>query len=194
MGVMEKLLTVCSEDADDHHVAVSMTALWRRLGVSPGAKAATRFAQQLDLLPDGWHVLHTVPVGDAGTEIDHLVIGPGGVFNVTTKCRPNSTVWLSEDVLRVNGHRTDYLREARAEAAQVGRVLSAASGEAVDSIAVIVFIDLLKITVRGHPHDVMVTTLRGVRHLLRHQPRRLAPKQIDHIVGVAREVVACQPA
>lgn len=170
-----------------------MTALWRKLGAGPGAKAATRFAQQMAALPDDWRVLRTVPVGDGATEVNHLVIGPGGVFNVTTKCHPNSTVWLSEDVLRVNGHRTEYLREARAEAAQLGRTLSNASGTVFDSIPVIVFVDLLQMTVKGQPPDVMVTTLRGIRNLLRHQPRRLTPKQIDHISGVARDVVACQP-
>ena len=164
----------------------------RKLGASPGARAAARFAHQMTALPDDWRVVRTVPIADGAIEVDHLVIGPGGVFNVTTKCHPNSTVWLSEDVLRVNGHRTEYLRESRAEAAQLGRTLSNASGTAVDLIPVIVFVDLLKLTVKGQPPDVMVTTLRGIRNLLRHQPRRLTPKQIGHISGVARDVVACQ--
>ena len=29
------------------------------------------------LAKHGWHVLHAVPVGDRGSDIDHVVIGPG---------------------------------------------------------------------------------------------------------------------
>ncbi|HSB88018.1 MAG TPA: hypothetical protein VLD86_17015, partial [Ilumatobacteraceae bacterium] len=129
-----------------------------------------------------------------GGEIDHLVIGPGGVFNMTTRCHPSSTVWINDDILRVNGHRTEYLRESRVEAAQLGRLLTEAVGAPVESIAVIVFVDLLKMTVKSHPSDVLVTTLRSVRHLLRHQPRRLTPAQIEQIYDAARGIITCQPA
>jgi hypothetical protein len=38
----------------------------------------------------GWHVLHSIPVRESGTDIDHLLIGPGGVY--TIKPRPT---WAS---------------------------------------------------------------------------------------------------
>src|SRR5262245_18921199 len=39
----------------------------------------------LDRLPQGGHAFHDVPVGDRGANIDHLVVGPAGVFTVNTK-------------------------------------------------------------------------------------------------------------
>ncbi|MCE0446144.1 NERD domain-containing protein [Streptomyces tricolor] len=35
----------------------------------------------------GWHVLHGVPKSNGG-DIDHLLIGPGGVFSLNTKTHP----------------------------------------------------------------------------------------------------------
>jgi len=41
------------------------------------------------LKQEGWRVFHDVPCGDANTpfNIDHVVVGPGGVFAVETKTR-----------------------------------------------------------------------------------------------------------
>jgi hypothetical protein len=58
---------------------------------------------RLDRLPDGWCVLNAIPVGDRGADIDHLVIGPGGVFTLNTKHHPKGKVWVAENALLVNG-------------------------------------------------------------------------------------------
>jgi hypothetical protein len=50
----------------------------------------------------GRHVLHAVPVGDRGSDIDHVVIGHGGVYTVNTKTHliPNVTIkQMPDDVL-----------------------------------------------------------------------------------------------
>jgi hypothetical protein len=67
--------------------------LARLLGVDPlhpdavdayrNALRERRVGGLLRGLGAGWRVLHAVPHGEVG-EIDHLVIGPGGVFAVTT--------------------------------------------------------------------------------------------------------------
>ncbi len=54
-----------------------------------GAGGEETVGGRLDkLVKHGWHVLHAVPVGDRGSDIDHVVIGPGGVFTVNTKTHP----------------------------------------------------------------------------------------------------------
>jgi hypothetical protein len=131
-------------------------------------------------------VLHSIPVGDRGADIDHLVIGPGGVFNINTKCHPEGTIWLHEQALRVNGHITDYLRNSRYERDRVSRLLSQASGMPVQSMPMIVFVDIAKMTVKGVPADVLVTTVRSVRNVLRRQPTRLLPAHVEHLYAVAR--------
>ncbi|MEI2650145.1 MAG: nuclease-related domain-containing protein [Dermatophilaceae bacterium] len=50
-----------------------------------GAWGEQRTAKALKTLPPEWTVLHDLPTGDGGTNIDHLVIGPGGVFLLDSK-------------------------------------------------------------------------------------------------------------
>ena len=63
----------------------------------------------------GWHVLHAVPVGQRGTDIDHVVIGPFGVVTVNTKATTTS-VWVGEHAILIGATKVDYLRKSRAEA------------------------------------------------------------------------------
>lgn len=65
----------------------------------------------------GWHVLHAVPVGQRGADIDHVVIGPFGVVTVNTKTT-GTTVWVGEHALTLGGKSVDYLRQSRQEAAR----------------------------------------------------------------------------
>jgi hypothetical protein len=62
------------------------------------------------LVIHGWHVLHAVPVGDRGSDIDHVVIEHGGVYTVNTKTHPGGKVWVGKRQVRVSGHATNYLR------------------------------------------------------------------------------------
>src|SRR3954464_10379487 len=51
-----------------------------------GAKGQEEVGLELLRLPAGeWLVLHDIPVGHHGANIDHLVVGPGGVFSLNTK-------------------------------------------------------------------------------------------------------------
>ena len=51
---------------------------------------------------NGWHVLHAVPVGRGGADIDHVIIGPFGVVTVNTKTT-GTAVWVGEYGLTVGG-------------------------------------------------------------------------------------------
>jgi hypothetical protein len=77
-----------------------MTALVRALDINSderawrvGAKAEESIGSRLDkLVEHGWHVLHAVPIGSKGSDIDHLLIGPGGVWTVNTKNHPGKRI------------------------------------------------------------------------------------------------------
>jgi hypothetical protein len=47
-----------------------------------GAKGEEIVAKELATLGPKWHVLHSIPLGDGGADVDHLVIGPAGVFSL----------------------------------------------------------------------------------------------------------------
>jgi len=68
-----------------------------------------------------WFVLHAIPVGDRGTDIDHLLLGPAGVFTINTKHHPGKTVWVGDHAITVNRAPTRYAEKARSEADRASR-------------------------------------------------------------------------
>jgi hypothetical protein len=135
----------------------------------------------------GWHVLHAVPVGQRGADIDHVVIGPFGIVTVNTKTT-GTAVWVGEYGLTVGGQPVDYLRKSRREASRAGRLLLRATGLEVPVQSAIVFAGARRITVRrGGPADVAVLpTPRALRRWLRQQPPALQPEQVEMIYQAAR--------
>lgn len=65
-----------------------MAFLWRRglrrvEAFFKGARGEERVAGLLEVLPDTWHVFHDFEAG--GYHVDHVLVGPTGVFSVETK-------------------------------------------------------------------------------------------------------------
>jgi hypothetical protein len=60
-----------------------------RIGADGEERVGTELARLIKLDPR-WRVLHAVPAGDAGADIDHVVIGPGGIFTLNTKHHPGA--------------------------------------------------------------------------------------------------------
>lgn len=54
-----------------------------------GAFGELEVARLLDQLGPGWFAIHAVPVGSAGSDVDHIVIGPGGVFTINSVVDPS---------------------------------------------------------------------------------------------------------
>ena len=65
-----------------------------------------------------------MPVGERGADIDHVVIGPGGVFTINTKHHPKAAIWVGGETFMVNGGRVPYIRNSRFEAKRASRMLS----------------------------------------------------------------------
>lgn len=129
-------------------------------------------------------MFHDVPRGAKGTNIDHLVIGVGGVFTVNTK-NIAGNVWVAERVLMVNGTKTSYLPAAVSEARDVERRLSNATRSAVRAHPLLVFLD--PPTIRAMPSDVTVLEAAHVREWLRRRPASLTSQQAYSIVLAASQ-------
>jgi hypothetical protein len=141
----------------------------------------------------GWHVLHAVPIGQRGADIDHVVIGPFGVVTVNTKTT-GTAVWVGKYGLTIGGKPVDYIRKSRHEADRAGRLLHRATGLEVPVQSAIVFVGARKVTVRGGgPAGVAVLpTPRALRHWLHKQPPALQPDQVEAIYEAARRPASWQ--
>ncbi|KQX08124.1 MULTISPECIES: nuclease-related domain-containing protein [unclassified Leifsonia] len=149
-----------------------------------GALGELAVATRLRQLGPDWTVLHSVPVGRGESDIDHVVIGPSGVYTINTKHHDDARVWVGARKLLVNGQPTDYLRNARHEAERATRLLSAASGSDIVVRPVIALVGAKTITVKQQPSDVMVLADTQLVRWLRRR-RRTPALETTPVVAAA---------
>jgi hypothetical protein len=137
------------------------------------------------LVEQGWRILHSVPVGSNDSDIDHVVIGPGGVFTLNTKNHAGANVWVGSKRILVNGQPVDHLRNSRHEARRASRLLSPHVGYTVEVWPVLAVM-AARLTIKERPADVVVVGSRRVVPMLRRMRPVLTPAHIDALYAVAR--------
>jgi len=147
-----------------------------------GALGELRVAEELAKLGPAWTVLHSVPIGERGSDIDHVVVGAAGVFTINTKFHEAARIWVGSKRLLVNGQKTDHLRNSRFEAQRVARTLTVITGTPIDAHPVIVLVGIRSITVRERPKDVAVLRDTELVRWLNRLPNALDAHVRDHIV------------
>ena len=161
-----------------------------------GADGEEAVAVRLAKLGPAWKVLHAIPVGNRGSDIDHVVIGPGGVFTVNAKHHPRASVWVGGNTFLVNGQRQPYIRNSRHEAQRASRLLTAACGFPVAAVGLIAVMGAHEgFTVKEQPPggDVHVITRREIdRWLRRRAADGLTPGQVEAVHDVARRSTTWQ--
>ena len=184
-----------AEQADELRRAQPvLSALRRVLGVHvgdgayrKGGKGERLVGKRLAKLGQEWRVLHSIPIGDRGTDIDHLVIGPPGVYSLNTKNHAGKKVWVHTNAFRVNGHRhNEYLWASRSEAEKSSRLLATACGFSVPVTGVVVVI-ADRLDVREMPPVTPVIARKRIVDWLRSQPPHLSPAEVESIYGAARQ-------
>jgi hypothetical protein len=154
-----------------------------------GADGEQAVADQLTKLGPQWRVLHAVRVGEHGSDIDHVAIGPGGVFTVNAKHHPDKSIWVGGDTFLVNGRPVPYIRNSRHEARRAARLLTEQAGFPVETTGVIAVMGAHRgFTVKKQPEDgeVLVVPRKRIAQLLLKTSPRLTDRQTQAIFEVAR--------
>ena len=126
-----------------------------------GADGEEAVAARLGRLGDRWRVLHAVPVGNKGSDIDHVVIGPA----------------------------TAYVRNSRHEVQRAARLLTAAVGFPVPVTGLIVVVGAHRgLTIKSQPpgQEVFVLTRKEVGRWLERRGEILEDGQIASLYAAAR--------
>ncbi|MEV0093381.1 nuclease-related domain-containing protein [Streptomyces sp. NPDC050738] len=151
-----------------------------------GLGGERRVGRELErLTSQGWRVLHGVPKSNGG-DIDHLLIGPGGVFSINTKCHPGASVWVGDSMAKVNnGPPEPYAAASKAEAAYVREVLERHCGFPVAVEPVLVFVDVATVYRAVTQNKVRIYQEREVSAL---GPLTgvLTPDRVEAVYAVAR--------
>jgi hypothetical protein len=150
-----------------------------------GALGEIAVAGLLSSLGPEWTVLHSVPIGNGETDIDHVAIGPPGVFAINTKNHSGQDVWIGGHGLFVSGKSTRYIYAAIDEATAAEKRLSVATGLTVPVAPLIVLMNPGLRTVRAEPEGgVRVVSDGELLDLLRDRPV-FSDQQVAQIVEAA---------
>jgi hypothetical protein len=156
------------------------TLAWRR-----GAAGERRTARLLAPLERcGWAVLHDLAIPGSQANIDHLVIGPGGVVVIDTK-HYRGQVHLDRDGMVWHGRHLllATLRKLRWAADQADQVLGVADVQILAIMAVHgAKVPWGRLTADG----VIVAPARRVPDLLQALPAILGPERVAWLVDRAR--------
>jgi hypothetical protein len=99
-------------------------------------------AARLALLGPEFTVLHSVPIGNGESDIDHVVIGPPGVFTINTKYSPDKKIWSNGYGVYVgNRPENHFVRNLDFEVRRASQRLSKAVGFPVRPMGLLVFVD-----------------------------------------------------
>jgi hypothetical protein len=172
------------------------TRVARLLGRSPltsemspwfwGALGEIAVGRVLAELGPEWRVVHAVPVGERDSDIDHVVIGPGGAFTLNTKRHAGKDVWVAGRTFMVTGQRQDHIRNSEHEAKRAAKLLTAAVGRPVPVRPVVVVVDPKKLTIREKPREVVVLTSVQLARWFRRLDEVLTPAEVAELADAAR--------
>lgn len=102
-----------------------------RVGAAGEVKTARQLAKLTDpglldrLAPGRWYALHSIAIGERGRDIDHLAVGPPGVFVINSK-NHQELVTATDAAVFLGRHRTRYAEVAQDEARRASRLLTTA--------------------------------------------------------------------
>ena len=107
-----------------------------------------------------------MPIGKNDTDIDHILVGPGGIFTINTKHHCGKHIWVGARTVTVSGHKKAYLPAAEHEAERVTTVLRERMPLVAPVQPVIALVDPKQITFRDKPVQVKVLDARSLRRWL----------------------------
>jgi hypothetical protein len=135
---------------------------------------------------ENWSVLSSI-VKRNGADIDHLVIGPPGVFTINTKHHRDAREWVGDNMVKVNNFKhPDYLRNSRHEAASAAKILTGSVVIDVAVTPVLAFVGASSINARDARGDALVTAGEDIDHALRDRPALYSIHERERIFAVAR--------
>lgn len=152
-----------------------------------GAEGEVRTGRLMEPLEgEGFRILHDRKIPRSPANIDHIVIGPPGVFVVETKSYAGSLKIRGDEIFVAGRRKNDWIDEVNREAAAVTNALTeelVAHGWAVNPVIVVHRADLpwFKSEVRG----VRIVSGKDLVSRMRKADPILSPSDVDRLASVA---------
>lgn len=145
-----------------------------------GAKGEQVVGAILETLPPVWTVFHALPVGPDGADIDHVVVGPAGVFTISSKHHHHMNIVVSGRNVLAAGQRGPCIPDAEAEAASVSALMRERMPRSTSARPVVAIVHPRKLTMTEKPAQVKVIDAKNLRDWLVALPPVLAwPERME---------------
>ncbi|MFI0226103.1 nuclease-related domain-containing protein [Streptomyces lydicus] len=141
--------------------------------------------RRLARLGPQWKVLHAVQWA-SGSDIDHLAVGPAGVFAINSKRHKGKAVWYGDRAITVNRVPTRHIAISLSEAQRIARVLTRHCGFSVPVKPAIAVVQAAKLTVKNAAPPVLVVDAGDLVRRLAGMSPVLSSDQVARIYEVAR--------
>lgn len=119
------------------------------------------------LKKDGYTVLHSVPIGEKSSDIDHIVITPSGlIFAINTKHHRGQKVWGAKKIILLNGQKNlsgVYIRNSLYESDRVAKKFLP---ETKKVLPVLVFVNPESITVKEETELPLLNATKLLSYLV----------------------------
>lgn len=178
---------------DAQSAAPPRGALVRLLGTSPltpdarvwyrSALGELMVGDRLEGLGRRWDVLHDIRHPDG--VIDHLVIGPTGVFTVRTVHADGADAECDGELLQLGGQPSDAVREAGNDARTAERLLSAALGSPQPVAGLVVLVGASRLARHAATDRVRVVRLEELDRTISSPRRTLEGDEVARISDAA---------
>ncbi len=149
-----------------------------------GARGEEMVALLLAALPRGYHVFHDVPCGESGG-IDHVVVGPSGLFVIETKCW-SGEVTVDDGVIRVDGGLPSRppIPQARAAAHALAGFLEERLETVPERVPVVCFASNTLVRSQLSVEDTVVCNATALLALILGHAGHVTADDIERIVKV----------
>lgn len=146
-----------------------------------GVEGEQETARYLGLLGPEWKTLHAIPFGSSGKDLDHLVIGPTGVFVINSKNHQSANALVSGGKIIIGRQPWPEPEYALRDANHVAEILSNAVGFPVPATGVVSLVGVNRITIGDEYPVAAVLHARGLARMIRQsRPNQgLSDTQVD---------------
>ncbi|WP_341728044.1 hypothetical protein [Brooklawnia sp.] len=164
----------------------------RRALLDPNEVLAAELVRLSGLDPRWGFLQATRAFGDV-TELDHWVVGPGGIYLLNAKHLPGSKLHITGDRFLVDGREQPYVPQIRGEAQRRAGGFSSSMHWEIGITGVIVPVNDRRLVVERFPADVAVIDQPDIANWLVNRPEQFNKRQVMAAFNAARETTLWAP-
>ncbi|MDB5297342.1 MAG: nuclease-like protein, partial [Phycisphaerales bacterium] len=153
-----------------------------------GAQGEALVGWQHQDLPGDWHVFHGMQLEEA-SDLDHVVVGPGGLFCVSTKSNRGLLSAGADGAYLLNGKPTEFVRQVQRQTMRLRDRLAALLGR-VPWVQPVLAVPLAWVAFDSFQSAAWVLHQDNLLKALSEQPPRLGPDEVARVVRALEMIMA----